>query len=408
MGAHPHHIPHRLVAHDAIGSVSTMLAEHMPARSLLLVCDDTTWVAAGEKLQAALGDVATSATHSLGRYQRATLSAAQELTAKATDYDGLVAIGSGTVNDVTKYAAAQANKPYICVPTAASMNGYTSITSSLEDNGVKDSFVATVPRAVIADTAVISAAPKRMTRAGLADTLCRSTVEADMLLSHWLLGTPYPRAAFDVMRAHDPDLIANATGAREGDPAFVKKLMAALLDAGDAMAASGSSAPASQGEHMIAHTLDLMYGAELRKMLHGELIALTTLTMNQLQHKMLLTQPIVKPMPRERAWYDRQFGKKNSQHLADHYAMKLLTSEQVDAINDRINEHWADIKLALIDIMTPPGTIQRAFVQSGLAIRPEEIGLGDERYRNACTYAYLTRERFGFLDLAAMNDKRVI
>jgi hypothetical protein len=30
----------------------------------------------------------------------------------------------------------------------------------------------------------------------------------------------------------------------------------------------------------------------------------------------------------------------------------------------------------------------------------------EERYRFACTYAYLTRDRFTFLDLAAMNGVR--
>ena len=399
--------PQRLIGKDATAGIATTLAQHMPAQKLLLVSDDTTWVAAGAQVTAALAADHTLTPHSLGRHIRATRESAQALANKTTAYDGLIAIGSGTINDITKYAAHLANKPYVCVATAASMNGYTSMTASLEELGHKQSFAAAPPRAVIADTTIIAAAPKRLTRAGIGDTLCRSTVETDMLLSHHLLGTTYPRDLFDRMRAHEASLIAEAPSAREGDSAFVGKLMVALLDAGDAMAEYGSSAVASQGEHMIAHTLELMYGAELRHILHGEMIAITTLTMNQLHHKILLSPPSVKSMPRDRLQFERLFGKKAGPELAEQYTKKILSTEQILDINARLATHWPEIKAAILEVIASPSSIERAFLQSGLATRASDIGISAERYRAACTSAYLTRDRFGVLDMAAMNDKRV-
>src|SRR5262249_12219852 len=162
-------------------------------------------------------------------------------------------------------------KPYIALPTAASMNGYTSATASIEEDGFKQSRQARPPKAVIVDMDVIAAAPKRLSRAGLGDALARSTVEADCRLSHHLLGTPYPKEAFDCLRDHESGLIAGAARLTEGDPGYLRLLVNALLDAGDWMAATGSSAVASQAEHMIAHTAEMLYDGELQKAFHGEM-----------------------------------------------------------------------------------------------------------------------------------------
>ncbi len=399
--------PHRIIEKDATQAIAATVETHMPARSLLLVCDDTTWGVAGHKVYDFLSTHCKVTPHSLGRRVKPTLALAYTLAAAADGYDGFLAVGSGSINDLTKYAAAQTQKPYLCVATAASMNGYNSANASLETEGMKQSIPANPPRAVIADTTILAAAPKRMTRAGLGDTLCRSSVEADMILSHWLLGTAYPRALFDTMRRHEADLLAGAGQARDSNTDFVAKLMEALLDAGDAMTEYGSSAPASQGEHMIAHTLELMYASELHNVLHGEMIALTTLTMNQLQHKMLLGLPSVKVMPPDHQKIERLFGKKASAILSQHYAKKLLSSDQARDVSRRIEIHWPEIKQALVEIMATPNSIERAFIHSGTATRPQEIGFSEERYRFACTYAHLTRDRFTFLDLATMNDKRI-
>ena len=399
--------PERLSGANAIFGIAAMLARVMPAKRILCVCDDATWLAAGAPLRDQLDEPCALTVHSLGKRVRAEHALALELSAVAKEYDALLAVGSGTVNDLTKYASFHAGKPYSVVATAASMNGYTSANASLEEDGFKHSFAAKPPVAVIADTNILTAAPKRLTRAGIGDTLCRTTVEADMLMSHHLLGTPYPRALFDPLRQHEATLLSGLMGAREDEHAFVATLMNALLDAGDAMTTHGSSAVASQGEHMIAHTLELKYGSELYNLLHGEIIAITSLTMSQFQHRMLLTTPVVKPMPYTPEQFERLFGKKQAESLAASYHKKLLNAAQCEQINERIARQWPEIVVALKEIMLPTNTLERALVHSGINTQIGQIGLADERYRFATSYAHLTRERFTFLDLAAMNVKRM-
>src|SRR5258706_14962623 len=51
-----------------------------------------------------------------------------------------IAVGSGTINDLTKLAAHRVGRPYMCVATAASMDGYTAFGASITHNGSKQTF----------------------------------------------------------------------------------------------------------------------------------------------------------------------------------------------------------------------------------------------------------------------------
>lgn len=401
--------PERIIGREALIQAPSHIRARCPgATCILVVCDDNTWLAAGEKLRSMFDNSFALSLHTLGRFGKPTLEAAQQVAALAQEQDVLLAVGAGSVNDVTKYAAHVAQKPYFCVVTGASMNGYSSTTASLLEDGLKQSHPATPPYTVIADLDVLIAAPRRMMRAGLGDTLCRSTVEVDMLLSHYLLDTTYPKSLFEKLRVHEPTLIAGATAAREGDAEFMTTLMHALLDAGDAMTEFGSSAIASQGEHMIAHTLELMYGAEMHGILHGELIALATLTMSRLQHKLLLSLPTLRSLVREEKLFLRSFGKKLCRPLYEAYQKKILPADSIQSLEHKLQLHWESIKTDITKISLAPNTLERVFMQIGLAVRSKDLGIDEERYRNACTYAYLARERLGALDLAAMGDKRVM
>ncbi|KJV67453.1 iron-containing alcohol dehydrogenase family protein [Anaplasma phagocytophilum str. ApNP] len=55
--------------------------------------------------------------------------------------DFLIALGSGSINDICKYVSFITGKEYISFPTAPSMNGYTSPNASITmGNGIKNHF----------------------------------------------------------------------------------------------------------------------------------------------------------------------------------------------------------------------------------------------------------------------------
>src|SRR5262249_58401386 len=70
--------------------------------------------------------------------------------------DALVAVGSGTITDLTKYAAARAGKPCVAFGTAPSMNGYTSPTAAITVDGLKKSLPAVAPAGVFLDLEVLA------------------------------------------------------------------------------------------------------------------------------------------------------------------------------------------------------------------------------------------------------------
>lgn len=397
----------RYTGPQAIAGLALHLAYITPMPNVLVVADDNTWAAARAGVEPQLAINSRFTLKSLGTRVKPEKQIADTIAAEAAGYDVILAVGSGTINDLCKYAAFAAQKPYLVVATAASMNGYSAAGASLLVDGFKQSFAADAPLAVIADSAILLAAPKRLTRAGIGDTLCRTTVEADMLLSHLLLDTPYPRDVFDRFRAHEETLLQGLMNARDGEAAYMESLMTALLDAGDAMTSMGSSAVASQGEHMLAHTLELKYGSELLNVMHGELIAITSVTMSQFQQRMLNGVPFVKRMEYSDEQFVRLFGKRHADALAKAYHEKLLSAEQVARINARIKAHWPDVLAQLQEVILPTMTLERAFIHSGLNTKPSQINMAEERYRFATSYAHLTRNRFTFLDLAAMNVRRV-
>ena len=101
-----------------------------------------------------------------------------KLVETTQDAEALVAVGSGTINDICKYSAANTGKPYVVFGTAPSMNGYVSENAAITIHGHKKSLPARAPLAAFLDLGVMAAAPARMIRSGLGDSLCRSTAQA--------------------------------------------------------------------------------------------------------------------------------------------------------------------------------------------------------------------------------------
>ena len=108
-------------------------------------------------------------------HPQADLETAEAIMAQAGEADALLAVGSGTINDLCKYAVARLERPYAVFATAPSMNGYTSVNAAVTVQGLKKTLPAAGARGVFLDLKVLAAAPKRMILAGLGDSLCRPT-----------------------------------------------------------------------------------------------------------------------------------------------------------------------------------------------------------------------------------------
>lgn len=163
-------VPTRWV--EVAEGVLAHLPDTIPADATpLVVADEIAWEVAvrtvAHLLQSACPSVRTVV---LPIALHATDKTAEFLTERwSTDITTALAVGSGAVNDVVKWGATQRAVPYIAVPTAASVNGYTSPIAALTVDGVKGTLPCHPPIGVLAEPRTVASAPSAMTAAGYAD-----------------------------------------------------------------------------------------------------------------------------------------------------------------------------------------------------------------------------------------------
>src|SRR5215468_9851558 len=185
-----------VIADSLEGIEGDLVARLDLGRRLPVVSDPTTHGVMGARVERALTAAGEVIPNRLRDHPHADDATVGRIRAATTDADVLIAVGSGTINDLCKYAAFQDGKPYAAFGTAPSMNGYTSANAAITLDGHKKSLPTAAPLGVFLDLAILAAAPRRMIQAGLGDSICRPTAQADWLLAHLLLGQPYRRVPF--------------------------------------------------------------------------------------------------------------------------------------------------------------------------------------------------------------------
>ena len=85
------------------------------------------------------------------------------------DIDLILAVGAGTIHDISRYVASQYKIPFVSVPTAASGDGFVSTTAVMTFNGIEEEVPAAVPVALYADTDIFAKAPAGLNAAGAAE-----------------------------------------------------------------------------------------------------------------------------------------------------------------------------------------------------------------------------------------------
>ncbi len=239
-------------------------------RAALVVMDANTEEAAGRDVVGELGGARIRADE-LVFEQRSGLYPEPAQIARVQERIGEhaipIAVGSGVICDIVRYAAHARERDFVCVATAASMDGYASGVAALSVNGVKVTLPARPPLAVFADPRVSAAAPATLTRAGAGDLLAKASARVDWLASHLLYGEPFLVEAADLVLAPLRFAAEHARSIAASEPGPVAQLLDGLIQSGTAIALAGSSRPASGCEHHASHFWDLLAARGMRE--HG-------------------------------------------------------------------------------------------------------------------------------------------
>ena len=326
----------------------------------------------------------------------------QKVIKAAQGFDLILALGSGVISDLCKLTSTQTKIPYAIFASAPSMNGYLSKNASISIKGHKKTLPATLPIAVFCDLEILKSAPKNLIKAGIGDSLCFYSCWFDWYLSHALLETYFDESLFKVLEKKMNFLVKNYAKFSLQDEKLLKLLIEILLISGASMTKAGGSYPASQSEHLIAHTLEMKYPKKMHKILHGQQIAVTVLTSASLQQKFLKSSKtkssqliVEKDFEKKLAKY---FGKKIAEECAKEFVKKNTATEK--ALNFKVVESsWKNHHKKLSKILLQEEDLKKIFQHFKIKTSYQSLGVSKIEYKEAVSYAKFIRDRFTCLDL---------
>ncbi len=403
-----------------LGEIATVFRQQFPGCMALVVCDPVTLPLAGTSVQRefeAAGLAASSPVILNAPNLHAEYLFVEQLISVFRSISAIpVAVGSGTINDLVKLAAHRTDRPYLCVATAASMDGYTAFGASITHQGAKQTFNCPAPRAVLADLEILRQAPPAMTASGYADLQAKITAGADWLLADALGVEPIDPRAWAIVQGGLRESLADPAGARRGELPALGALTEGLMLGGFAMQWSKSSRPASGAEHQFSHLWDMEHHTHQgHAPSHGFKVGVATLAISSLYEKLL-------ELPLDRLDIDRcvaqwpewpavaadirqRFATTGfvDTALAETSA-KYVSREQLRAQLQRLATVWLTLRGQLRAQLPPRAELRRRLEIIGAPTRPGEIGLTSARLRDTFHRAYFIRRRFTVLDLAVRTD----
>ncbi|MCE3255668.1 MAG: egsA [Rickettsiaceae bacterium] len=314
-----------------------------------------------------------------------------------SDHNLVIAVGSGTINDLCKLASFKKQIPYIIFGTATSMNGYASANASITIDSHKTSLPAHLPSAIYLDLELLQNAPLRLIKSGIGDSMCFSTCQFDWLLSHLILRTKYDATPFDLLAPYYQKLIGITS---IEDKQFIQTLAEILIVSGLGMYISGGSYPASQAEHLVAHYIEILHPEIASKSYHGEQISVCTLSIAELQEKLLQQENLQITVSNfDQIILEKIFGKKLAEHFFSEISKKAIDKKRAEEINQELGQNWHKIRSQLQNVFITKNQLLKFYRHFGLPEDSEKIGFERKIYDQALSNANLIRNRFTILDL---------
>ncbi len=262
-------------------------------KQTLLVADENTWAAAGEQLAQLLHQENQPVTlckvtpNSQGDIIADEPSIVEIMLAVKETTDHIIAVGSGTLHDMVRFVCFKLGKSFISVPTAASVDGFTSVGAPIIVRGVKQTIPAIYPEAVFADTDILHKAPHRLTAAGFGDMIGKYTSLADAVFSRDLGGEPFCPLAYQLTEQALQSCVQQAGDIGKGTKEGVQQLFDALTLSGLAILIAGHSRTASGAEHHLSHYWEMEYIKQGKpQLLHGVKVGIASVLIARLYEQL--------------------------------------------------------------------------------------------------------------------------
>lgn len=404
-----------VLATGAIAMLPALVGRHAGGVPVLVVADATTYAAAGSRAQRQLqgADIACAdplVLPAAPRLKPRVETAALIATRLRATGSVPVAVGSGVINDLVKYAAALAGTPYLCVATAASMDGYAASGAALLDAGFKRTLACDPPVAILADLAVLARAPAPMSAWGYGDLAGKVVAGADWVLADALGVESINPGPYALVQDHIDGWLASPRQLGRGDPEALERLLCGLLVSGLAMQAHGNSRPASGSDHQFAHLWEMeALSIDGEPVAHGACVGIGCVAMLALYEWLAGRTPDARAI--ERALANRADAAATEREIAAGFAVAAIAeSARVETAAKPPNaglagrlgrtlEHWPRLRKGFAARLPRASAMQLQLAAAGAPAHPQELGITPVSLARDYRRARLIRRRYTVLDL---------
>lgn len=386
------------IASGLVHSVGNILKKNDFPTKLLLVADHNTLQAA-EGIVESLQDFDVS-FQLYDDLRVARIEHVEELETLIADQEiGILSVGTGSVNDPCRLAAARQNKMLCVFATAPSMDGFASYGAPIVNNGFKLNYSAKSPEVIIGDTKILANAPNELKSAGFGDMVAKYIGLVDWKISHLLTGEIYCEKVAQLTRSAVDELMDMADKVTLNDEYTAGKIFEALLKTGVGMSFMQNSRPASGSEHIISHLIECIELQDnIIPNLHGEDIGVCTLEMLKYYNK-LAEMPAV----------STQYETVNWDEIYDFYGSmqedvrKVNHPENIidDVKPEKIQKLWPQI-VGIIKSVPSYEECKAAMKKAGCKTTVEDIKKSRKLFDNCVKYSPYMRKRLTLLRLNNM------
>lgn len=322
--------------------------------------------------------------------------------------DVIVAVGSGVINDISKYMSFILGVPYIIIATAPSMDGYTSDCSAFIINNTKISIPSSPPKVIIGDIEILKNAPMEMILSGLGDMVGKYSALRDWKIGHIVTGEYYCEVIRKIVETSVTKCVQGVQGFKSRDEEDIKNLMEGLILSGIAMSFVGNSRPASGSEHHISHLWEMMFLSEGKaSVFHGTKVGIATILVGRIAEQLSQRNLEFNCLRERIKYFDEQKWNNDIIRLYKKAAPEVLKLNKKPydiAIEERIRrfdiikEKWEDIVETITEVPSADD-IENFLEEAGALTRPQDIGIDDNILKDTITYAKEIRQRYTILRL---------
>lgn len=404
------------IGNGILSQVPELFKEQFSGKKAVVIADQTTFRVAGQTVYEELKAAGVEQENPFvfnNPELYAEYAFVDQLIAALQVHDAIpVAVGSGTINDLTKLASHLTGRPYMCVATAASMDGYTAFGASITADGAKQTFNCPAPQACLADVDIICKAPAEMTASGYADLFAKITAGADWILADCIGVEPIDQQAWSIVQDGLADALSDPQGVADGNPEAISKLIEGLMLGGFAMQWSKSSRPASGAEHQFSHLWNMEHFLNNGEHIsHGFQVSLGTLAVTALFEQILQTpfgeldiDACCKAWPTSGELETealQMFAGTDFPTIGAQEALaKYISREELAHQLKQFKDNWPEIRERLKNQIVPYEEAKRRLKLVGAPTEPEDIGMNRTRLRETFIRAQFIRRRYTVLDLA--------